>query len=63
MEIKVTTSLLFSTIAAFIASLMTLGAGNIGASVAFFLSAVMHFISYLVIKHDESGDGKNVPGP
>lgn len=43
---------LFSTIAALAAALMTLGAGKIAASVAFFLSAAVHFISYLVIKYE-----------
>ena len=66
MTIKVTTIALFSAIAALLAALMSLSSGNIAASVAFFLSAAVHFISYLVIKYEqikESGENKNVPGP
>lgn len=64
MTIKVTTAVLLASIAALLAALSALGAGNIYASIAFFLSSSIHFISYVVIKHDESkksGDDKNVP--
>lgn len=66
MTIKVTTITLFSAIAALLAALMSLGSGNIAASVAFFLGGAVHFISYLVIKYEvpkKSGEDNNVPGP